>query len=246
MAEIEPLLSVTDLGVKFNDRFVLKNISFSIRPKEIVTLIGPNGCGKTTLVKTMLGLLKPTQGRIIKSNGLKMGYMPQQFLIEPTLPMSVARFLQLSHYDLNAHQDLFKTLGISHLQDTELQHLSGGETQRVLMAYALLSNPNLLVLDEPIQGVDVSGQVELYQLLYQLRDQLNCSIFMVSHDLHLVMANTDRVICLNQHICCQGKPESVLNDPAYLALFGESAAHVLALYSHKHDHHHSLTGEAEK
>jgi zinc transport system ATP-binding protein len=243
MPDIEPLLSATDLGVKFNDRWVLKHVSLSIRPKEIVTLIGPNGCGKTTLVKTMLGLLKPNQGRITTAPGLKMGYMPQRFVIEPTLPITVARFLSLAHSHIVTQEELFHTLGIMHLQKTELQHLSGGETQRVLMAYALLGQPNLLVLDEPIQGVDVGGQIELYQLLHRLRDYLDCSIFMVSHDLHLVMANTDRVICLNQHICCQGKPESVLNDPAYLALFGESAAHSLALYSHKHDHHHTLAGE---
>lgn len=239
----KPLLSVENLGVKFHDRWVLKHIGFSIYPKEIVTLIGPNGCGKTTLVKTMLGLLKASEGTIHKANTLKIGYMPQRFAVEPTMPITVERFLKLAHEDLSTHQALFTTLGMSHLLKTSLQYLSGGEMQRVLMAYALLGEPDLLVLDEPIQGVDVNGQIELYQLLLRLRDMLNCSIFMVSHDLHLVMANTDRVICLNQHICCQGKPESVLNDPAYLALFGESAAHALALYSHKHDHHHTLTGE---
>lgn len=241
--QTNPLLSANDIGVKFNDRWVLKHISLDIQPKEIVTLIGPNGCGKTTLVKTLLGLIKPTQGHVTKAANLVVGYMPQRFTIEPTLPMTVARFLKLSHQYLPNQDELFHTLGISHLQNTELQHLSGGETQRVLMGYALLGKPNLLILDEPIQGVDVGGQIELYHLLYQLRDYLNCSIFMVSHDLHLVMANTDRVICLNQHICCQGQPESVLNDPAYLALFGESAAHSLALYSHKHDHHHTIAGE---
>ncbi|HLF66134.1 MAG TPA: metal ABC transporter ATP-binding protein [Gammaproteobacteria bacterium] len=243
MPEIEPLLAVSDLGVKFNERWVLKHVSFKIQPKEIVTLIGPNGCGKTTLVKTMLGLLKPSNGQITRAAGLKIGYMPQRFVIEPTLPIRVARFLQLSHSQIDTEEELFHTLGIAQLLQTELQHLSGGEMQRVLMAYALLGKPNLLVLDEPIQGVDVGGQIEFYQLLYRLRDYLSCSIFMVSHDLHLVMANTDRVICLNQHICCQGKPESVLSDPAYLALFGESAAQSLALYSHKHDHHHTLAGE---
>jgi zinc transport system ATP-binding protein len=239
----EPLLSVKDLGVKFHDRWVLKHIGFSIYPKEIVTLIGPNGCGKTTLVKSMLGLLKANQGTITKATALKIGYMPQRFTVEQTLPITVGRFLALAQEDLSNHQDLFHTLGMAHLLDTGLQNLSGGETQRVLMAYALLGEPNLLVLDEPIQGVDINGQIELYQLLLRLRDKLHCSIFMVSHDLHLVMANTDRVICLNQHICCQGKPESVLNDPAYLAMFGESAAHALALYSHKHDHQHTLAGE---
>lgn len=246
MLPAEPLLSVNQLGVKFNTRWVLKDIHLSIYPQEIVTLIGPNGCGKTTLVKTMLGLLKPAAGGVIKAPNLKIGYMPQRFAIEPTLPMTVARFLTLAQQDLTAQTHLFATLGITHLLQTALQHLSGGETQRVLMAYALLGQPNLLILDEPIQGVDVNGQIELYQLLYRLRDELNCSIFMVSHDLHLVMASTDRVICLNQHICCEGKPESVLSDPAYLALFGESAARSLALYSHKHDHHHTLSGESEK
>ncbi len=241
--ESKPLLSVDNLGVKFHDRWVLKHIRFSIYPREIVTLIGPNGCGKTTLVKTMLGLLKATQGSITKTPALKVGYMPQRFSVEPTLPITVERFLTLAQQDLSQHQELFNTLGMAHLLNTALQNLSGGETQRVLMAYALLGEPNLLVLDEPIQGVDVNGQIELYQLLLRLRDKLHCSIFMVSHDLHLVMANTDRVICLNQHICCQGKPESVLNDPAYLALFGENAAHSLALYSHKHDHQHTLAGE---
>ncbi len=243
ISQTEPLLAASDIGVKFNDRWVLKHISFSIQPKEIVTLIGPNGCGKTTLVKTLLGLLKPTTGNVTKAADLKVGYMPQRFTVEPTLPITVERFLKLAHNNLETQQELFHTLGITQLMATELQHLSGGEMQRVLMAYALLGQPNLLILDEPIQGVDVGGQIELYHLLYQLRDYLNCSIFMVSHDLHLVMANTDRVICLNQHICCQGKPESVLNDPAYLALFGESAAHSLALYSHKHDHHHTIAGE---
>ncbi len=246
IAQSKPLLTVDNLGVKFHDRWVLKHIGFSIYPKEIVTLIGPNGCGKTTLVKTMLGLLQATQGSVTKNPALKIGYMPQRFTIEPTLPITVARFLALAQHDLSKQQDLFNTLGMAHLLKTELKNLSGGETQRVLMAYALLNEPDLLVLDEPIQGVDVNGQIELYQLLLKLRDTLNCSIFMVSHDLHLVMADTDRVICLNQHICCEGKPESVLNDPAYLALFGESAAHALALYSHKHDHQHTLAGIEKK
>lgn len=221
---------------------LLENISFDIARGEAVTLVGPNGSGKTTLVRALLGLIPISSGDIELPKDIRIGYMPQKLHIDPTLPITVSRFLQTAGAD--NHEQLFKQLHITHLLNTPMQHLSGGETQRVLLARALIREPDLLVLDEPVQGVDVNGQAQLYQLISEMSDKLKCSVLMVSHDLHLVMAKTDKVICLNQHICCSGSPDIVTQHPAFFEMFGE-AAHALAIYSHSHDHAHDHLGDSD-
>ncbi|MBV1883444.1 MAG: zinc ABC transporter ATP-binding protein ZnuC [Pseudomonadales bacterium] len=233
---------------------LIQNIQLTINPGEIITVIGPNGAGKSTLVRVAVGLVKPTEGKRIVKPGLRIGYMPQQIHIEPTFPLTVYRFLQLAHRaapkstqaskqnQRSKLKEQLSEVGAAHVIDTPLQNLSGGELQRVMLARALLRQPELLVLDEPVQGVDIAGQQALYQLISQIRGRYGCGILMVSHDLHLVMAATDHVVCLNQHICCSGHPEAVTNDPAYLELFGSNENLNLALYTHNHDHHHHLDG----
>ena len=230
------LISLDKVGKQFGQSEVLQEVSLNIRENRIITLIGPNGAGKTTLVRIVLGLLAPDRGVIQRAPQLKIGYMPQKLSLEPTMPLSVKRFLQFAEPDLKLCQEALARTGIPGLMENPVQALSGGETQRMLLARALLRKPNLLVLDEPVQGVDVSGQEELYQLIANLRHELNCGIFMVSHDLHLVMAATDEVVCLNQHVCCSGSPQQVSINPAFVELFGAKTA----LYTHHHDHHHDL------
>lgn len=208
-----------------------------------MSLIGPNGAGKTTLVRILLGLLEPDGGTISRMNGLRIGYMPQRVGLDKTMPLSVLRFLQLAKSaDEGAIAELLSLLRIEHLSEQQLIAVSGGELQRVLLARALLNDPQLLILDEPAQGVDVAGQAELYQLIGDIRTERGCGVLMISHDLHLVMSATDEVICLNHHVCCHGKPEQVSSDPAFLELFGASASDGLAVYTHHHNHEHDLSG----
>lgn len=229
-----PLVSLRDVNKQFNGQSILEGIDIDLLPGQLLSLIGPSGCGKTTMVKIVLGLVKPNTGTVSYSPGLRIGYMPQKIDIDATLPLTVMRFLQLANPDLSACNAALNQTGVAHLANRPLQVLSGGETQRVLLARALLRQPNLLILDEPVQGVDITGQEALYQLISDLRDQLHCAILMVSHDLHLVMAATDEVVCLNRHICCHGSPQQVTNDPAFVELFGARQA----LYTHHHDHQH--------
>jgi zinc transport system ATP-binding protein len=237
------LLTANHISIRFQDRQILSDVALRIDQGRIVTLIGPNGAGKTTLVRIILGLLQADSGEIWKAPGLKIGYMPQHLHIEPTMPMSVKRFLELTGVtDTIAIQKLLEELRICHLSEQQIRSVSGGELQRVLLCRALLRSPGLLILDEPAQGVDVTGQAELYQLISKVAEQHNCGILMISHDLHLVMSATDEVVCLNQHICCHGKPEHVSTDPAYLSLFGTTAAENIAVYTHNHNHSHDLTG----
>lgn len=234
------MITIQDLSIKLQDRWVLKNINLSIAPGEVVTLVGPNGSGKTTLLRAILGLIPMTKGKIDLVSDLQIGYMPQRLEIDPTMPLTVQRFLTLGKVVLD--EGILHRLHIQHLLLTAMQHLSGGEMQRVLLARALMRKPNFLVLDEPVQGVDVNGQGLLYQLIAEMSESLHASVLMVSHDLHLVMAKTDRVICLNQHVCCSGAPEAVAKDPAFVQMFGEAAT-AMALYSHAHDHVHDEFGE---
>ena len=237
------LLEADSIGLRLGDRDVLKQVSVKVHAGQIITLIGPNGAGKTTLVRILLGLLKPQSGSVIRRTGLRIGYMPQKMQVDPTMPITVRRFLRLARHADERHLDkVLSEAKISHLAERQLGNLSGGELQRVLLARALSQSPQLLVLDEPAQGVDVTGQEELYQLIDDIRQRHNCGVLMVSHDLHLVMATTDEVVCLNQHICCSGHPEQVSVDPAYLALFGKAAGGNLAVYTHRHNHHHDITG----
>ncbi|RYY73705.1 MAG: zinc ABC transporter ATP-binding protein ZnuC [Gammaproteobacteria bacterium] len=246
------LIRATGVGVIRNGRYLLKNVDLHIDAGKILTLIGPNGAGKTTLVRSMLGLIKTDEGTIERSPNLRIGYMPQKLHLDASLPLSVERFLLLGGKPQVDFTEIQQLTGIRQLGKTPMQLLSGGETQRVLLARALLRDPQLLVLDEPVQGVDVSGQSALYALINEIRKSRNCGVLLVSHDLHLVMATTDTVVCLNQHVCCHGHPDKVTNDPAYLALFGEGlvenygqkreAKSQVALYHHHHDHQHDAHG----
>lgn len=240
------LLSVKKLTLKFHDTLILDHISFDVKKGEIVTLIGPNGAGKTSLLKTILGFYEVYKGKITLSEGVKIGYVPQKISVSPAIPITVKRFLKLWHASSKEEiQKALQKVGAFHTLKKSLQSLSGGEFQRVLIARALLSNPTLLILDEPVQGVDVIGQRDIYNLLGKLRDELQLSILLVSHDLNFVMAKTDHVICLNHHICCAGHPEEVSNNPEYLALFKEESEY-LRPYHHHHDHHHDCPSSHEK
>lgn len=240
------LIQARGLGVVRNGRQILQHADLTLEAGKIVTLIGPNGAGKTTLVRAVLGLINVDQGSIEKARDLRIGYMPQKLHIDASLPLSVARFLALGGKPRVDLAEIMQLTGINELINQPMQSLSGGETQRVLLARALLRDPQLLVLDEPVQGVDVTGQSALYALINEIRNRRQCGVLLVSHDLHLVMATTDTVICLNQHVCCQGHPEQVTNDPAYLALFGEitgsNNAPQVAIYTHHHDHQHDAHG----
>ncbi|MCW8128418.1 ATP-binding cassette domain-containing protein [Microbulbifer halophilus] len=224
----------------------MQKITLELHAGEIVTVIGPNGAGKTTLLRLLLGLTRPTSGTVRRRPGLRLGYMPQRLQIDPSMPMSVARFLQLGQKREKGESRVreaetmaaLERVGVAPLADASLAELSGGEMQRVLLARATSRRPHLLVLDEPTQGVDVGGQGEVYRLIATLRDELGCGVLLVSHDLHLVMAATDQVLCINQHICCHGAPEQVSRDPAYLELFGDK----VAPYTHQHNHEHDLSG----
>ena len=238
----EPLIRLQQVSVGFRQESVLENVQLTVNAGEIVTLIGPNGAGKTTLVRAVLGLLKPDSGSVWRKPRLRIGYMPQKLTVDPTLPLSVLRFLRLvPGVDRAAALTALAEVGAEQVIDSPLQNISGGELQRVLLARALLREPELLVLDEPVQGVDVAGQAELYRLITELRDRHGCGVLMVSHDLHLVMSTTDQVVCLNRHVCCSGHPEQVSGDPAFVELFGQDAQS-LAIYHHHHDHSHDLHG----
>ncbi|MCO1333037.1 zinc ABC transporter ATP-binding protein ZnuC [Microbulbifer sp. OS29] len=238
---LQPLITADNIALLVGGRQLLKDITVELSQGEIVTLIGPNGAGKTTLLRLLLGLSQPSQGRIWRREGLRIGYMPQRLHIDGSMPMSVERFLQLGQprMKLSQARSALQRVGAEQLIGATLANLSGGEMQRVLLARAASRKPQLLVLDEPTQGVDVGGQSELYQLIATLRDELDCGVLLVSHDLHLVMAATDRVLCLNQHICCHGHPEQVSRHPAYLELFGDK----VAPYTHQHNHQHKLSGD---
>ena len=240
----DTLVSARDISLKFDQRLILHDISFSICERQIVTLIGPNGAGKTSLIKIVLGLLPPTSGKVENRKALRIGYMPQRIQVDQSMPVSVERFLKLAvNVNNNEIDNALNEVGAASFRHSQLYSLSGGELQRVLLARALIQKPELLVLDEPAQGVDVNGQAELYRLIGDIREHHDCGILLVSHDLHLVMSATDEVICLNQHVCCHGHPEQVSNDPAYLELFGKQDAETLAVYTHHHNHSHDLHGE---
>ncbi len=239
-----PIIAARGLCVSFGAEKVLDRIDLALRPGEIVTLIGPNGSGKTTLVRTLLGLAQPTEGEVEREPGIVVGYVPQRLEIDATLPLTVGRFLALgTHANPADCEAALDEVGVSGAMAKAIQALSGGQLRRVLLARALLRDPDLLVLDEPTSGVDFAGQAELYELIRRIRDARQCGVLLVSHNLHLVMAATDRVVCLNHHVCCEGLPESVSRNPAYLELFGPEASGAVAVYTHQHDHQHDLTGE---
>ncbi len=239
----EPLLTVENVNFAIRGNLILQAVNLQVSAGEIVALIGPNGAGKSTLVRVVLGLIRPDSGRIRLNPGLRIGYMPQRLAIDDTLPLTVQRFITLgAPASRERVRAVLAEVGAAHVLDSPVQAISGGELQRMLLARALLREPDLLVLDEPIQGVDLTGQYELYDLISNLRRQRGCGILMVSHELQLVMATTDHVLCLNRHVCCSGHPDHVARDPAYLELFGLDGVRRLAIYHHHHNHRHDLHG----
>lgn len=241
------LILLDNVSVEIKHQKILHNVSLSINTNQIVTLLGPNGAGKSTLVKIILGLMPYTSGKITRLNNLTIGYVPQSIKLNPTLPITVKRFMLLNkQLNNNNILNILSMVKAEYLIDKSMHLLSGGELQRVLLAQALAKRPQLLILDEPTQGVDVNGQVLLYDLISSAKKQFNCGILMVSHDLHLVMAKTDEVICLNHHICCSGTPASVSNDPEFISLFGQQGASQIAVYKHHHNHQHDLCKHANE
>ncbi|MDB5659936.1 MAG: znuC [Cypionkella sp.] len=233
------LLSAHGITVRFGNEAVLSDVSLAIEPGEIVTILGPNGSGKSTLLRALLGILPLASGNITRMPGLRLGYVPQKLSIDRSMPMTVRRFLSLPVRVGDAEAtDALARVGLPGLESRQMAGLSGGQFQRVLLARALLSAPQLLILDEPTQGLDQPGEAGFYRLIEEVRRETGAAILMVSHDLHVVMAASDRVICLNGHICCQGSPVVVSNAPEYRALFGLGSQGALALYQHQHDHSH--------
>ena len=239
----DPLVSLTGAGVFRSGRWLVRGVDMAIEPGEIVTLIGPNGSGKSTSARMALGILKPDEGTAWQRPGLRVAYVPQKLSIDWTMPLTVSRFMHLTGpVDAATMQAAMEATGVSRLAGEQVRTLSGGEFQRVLLARAMARKPDLLVLDEPVQGVDFSGEIALYELIGTIRNDLGCGVLLISHDLHVVMAATDRVICLNGHVCCSGTPVAVAASDEYKSLFGARAASMLAVYEHNHDHLHLPDG----
>lgn len=244
MTSDQPLLAADGLCKFYGEHEVLHDVHLAIGRKEIVTLVGPNGAGKTTLLSCLIGLSRPDRGTVTRAPDLRIGYVPQYFRPQASMPLTVADFLALyAPHALSRIGELAHELDVHDLLDHQLVSLSGGELRRVLLLRALLRSPQLLVLDEPTQGVDVAGQGELYRLLKRLSDTQDFAVLMVSHDLYVVMGATDRVICLNRHICCEGTPQRVGGDPQFRELFGNDLANQLAMYHHHHNHSHGVHEE---
>ncbi len=241
-----PLIAARDLCIRYGAAQVLSDVTFAIEPAEIVTLIGPNGSGKSSLIRALMGAMPVSAGTVTRAPNLTIGYMPQSLSIDTAMPITVRRFLNLPQR--RASEEIAAAAnrtGLDTMLDRQLADLSGGQLRRVLLARAILTNPDILILDEPTQGLDQPGIGAFYRMLEELRSELGCAILMVSHDLHVVMSATDRVICLNGHICCQGRPEVVLRAPEYRALFGPGTGGTMALYRHEHDHQHDHPQEHE-
>ena len=240
------LVKLNNVGIQQNDKWLVKGVSLEVEKGKIVTLIGPNGSGKSTTAKIALGIYKNIEGRVEKFTN-NVGYVPQKISIDWTLPLRVKDLMVLTDNIKDELIDEALTLtGVIHLKEKNLGNLSGGEFQRVLLARAISKKPELLVLDEPVQGVDFTGEIALYELIKKISEKLNCGILLISHDLHTVMSATDHVVCLNGHVCCSGSPKDVARNNEYKALFGEQASQTLSVYEHKHDHEHSIDGKIKK
>ena len=240
------LVKLDNVGISINDKWLVKGVSLQVEKNKIVTLIGPNGSGKSTTAKIALGIYKKIQGKVEKYTN-KVGYVPQKISIDWTLPLRVKDFMTLTEsLDNETITEALSLTGVIHLKEKNLSDLSGGEFQRVLLARAISKKPELLVLDEPVQGVDFTGEIALYELIKKICDELNCGILLISHDLHTVMTATDHVVCLNGHVCCSGSPMDVAKNNEYKVLFGEQASQILTRYEHRHDHIHTEEGEIKK
>ena len=240
------LVKLKNAGFRQNNKWLVKDVSLEVKKGKIVTLIGPNGSGKSTTAKIALGIYKTIDGEVEKYTS-KIGYVPQKISIDWTLPIRVHDFMVLTeNLSDEAINEALSLTGVIHLKNKNLGNLSGGEFQRVLLARAISKKPELLVLDEPVQGVDFTGEIALYELIKKISDTLDCGILLISHDLHTVMSATDHVICLNGHVCCSGTPIDVAKNNEYKALFGEQASQILSRYEHRHDHVHTIEGEIKK
>ena len=240
------LVKLKDAGIRQNDKWLVKGVSLEVEKGKIVTLIGPNGSGKSTTAKIALGIYKKIEGKVEKFTD-KIGYVPQKISVDWTLPLRVHDFMVLTENLKDEEINKALTLtGVLNLKNKNLGNLSGGEFQRVLLARAISKKPELLVLDEPVQGVDFTGEIALYKLIKEISDKLNCGILLISHDLHTVMSATDHVVCLNGHVCCSGSPIDVAKNNEYKALFGDQVSQILTRYEHKHDHVHSSDGSIEQ
>ncbi len=233
------LIETRGLGIAMGGNRVLRDVTIAVQSGEIVTLVGPNGAGKSTLLRLLIGALRPTEGEVIRAPGLVFGYVPQRLAIDHTMPLTVARFLALGGGDARTRGAMLERVGVPGLEGRQMIDLSGGQFQRVMLAQALVRRPDMLVLDEAAQGLDQPGVARFYKLIEEVRREFGCAVLMVSHDLHVVMASSDRVLCVNGHICCAGTPLVVSQAPEYRALFGHGTGGTLALYRHEHDHHHA-------
>ncbi|MFK7861641.1 MAG: ATP-binding cassette domain-containing protein [Granulosicoccus sp.] len=233
------LIHTHALNLSIGDNSILQNVDFTISSGEIVTIVGPNGSGKSTMLRLLIGALIPSSGTLVRASGLQIGYVPQRLDLERTLPITVRRFFDLP-LKVSDHQvqEVCQQVAVAHLLNRQMTELSGGQLQRVLLARAVLNKPDILVLDEATQGLDQQGSAEFYRQIEALRNELGCAVLMVSHELHVVMSASDRVICLNGHVCCEGAPDVVSSQPEYRALFGTGTQGTLALYRHVHDHSH--------
>ena len=240
MKSINALISAKNVSVFKNQKSILKNIDIDINKNDFITIIGPNGAGKTMLLKCLMGFYKPNFGEIQKKNKLKIGYMPQSINVINTMPMTVKNFITVrKKFDDISFKQVISEVNINYLINKQLSVLSGGEMQRVLLARSLLNNPDLLILDEPAQNLDISGQLSFYKLIQEIYSKRALSILMVSHDLHLVMVSTKKVLCLSNHICCSGKPQQVAQDPEFISMFGKDMANMMAVYQHTNNSPHS-------
>ena len=240
------LVKLNNAGIKQNNKWLVEGVTLTVEKGKIITLIGPNGSGKSTTAKIALGIYKDIEGSVKKFTN-KVGYVPQKISIDWTLPLRVYDFMLLTEeIKDDAIDEALALTGVTHLKNKNLGNLSGGEFQRVLIARAISKKPELLVLDEPVQGVDYTGEIALYELIKKISDTLNCGILLISHDLHTVMTATDHVVCLNGHVCCSGTPMDVAKNNEYKTLFGEKASQILTVYEHKHDHVHSDEGQVKK
>ncbi|MFH1158007.1 MAG: ATP-binding cassette domain-containing protein [Pseudomonadota bacterium] len=234
-----PLISADKLSIVRKGKRILEDISLTIKTGEFVTVIGPNGAGKTVLLHALMGLMKPDEGSVTRRPGLKIGYMPQRFAPETTMPITVARFLALVRgANKEAIDGALELVHATEIAHRPMSVLSGGELQRVMLARAMLHKPDILILDEPAQGLDIGGQMSFHKLLEDIYRARGCAVLMVSHDLHMVLASTGKVVCLFHHVCCSGEPSAVAKDPQFTSLFGEDMARMMAVYQHSHAHEH--------